>query len=122
VTDNAAEATLNFSVNERTNSVLRNVVNLPNPFRDATTFRLEHDAEGDDLELEAEIFDATGRVLRRLHAVADRAESPLAALTWDGRADSGANLASGLYFYRIFARSLQTGRQQRGAGKLILAR
>lgn len=122
VHDNAAEATLNFSVNERTNSDLRNVVNLPNPFRDQTAFRLEHDAEGDDLELEAEIFDATGRVLRRLRAVADRAESPLTALTWDGRADSGAYVASGLYFYRIFARSFQTGRQQRGAGKLILAR
>ncbi len=122
VADNAAEATLNFSVSERTNSSLRNVVNLPNPFQDQTTFRLEHDASGDDLELEAEIFDGTGRVLRRLHAVTDRAESPLAVLTWDGRGDSGTNLASGLYFYRIFARSLQTGRQQWGAGKLILAR
>lgn len=122
VADNAAEATLNFSVNERTNSRLRDVVNLPNPFREQTTFRFDHDADGDDLELEAEIFDATGRVLRRLRAVADRAESPLAALTWDGRADSGVALAGGLYFYRIFARSLQTGRQQRGAGKLLLAR
>ena len=122
VYDNAADATLTFSVNERTNAPLRNVVSLPNPFREKTTFRLEHDAEGDDLELEAEIFDGTGRVLRRLRAVADRAESPLQVLTWDGRADSGGDLASGLYFYRIFARSFQTGRQQRGAGKLILAR
>ncbi len=122
VFDNAAEALLHFSVNEYTNPTLTDVVSYPNPFRDQTTFRFGHGAEGDDLDVEVEIMDAAGRVLRRLHTVADRAESPLSALTWDGRGDSGALLANGLYFYRIFARSFQTGQQQHGAGKLILAR
>jgi hypothetical protein len=120
--DNQAGATLHFSVSEHTNPTLSNVDSYPNPFREQTTFRFEHDAPGDDLEVEAEILDATGRVLRRLRAAVDRADSPLSVLTWDGRGDSGALLANGLYFYRIFARSFQTGHQQRGAGKLLLAR
>jgi parallel beta-helix repeat protein len=50
--------------------------------------------------LQADIFDASGRRVRRL---AGRAEAPAGwhDLTIDGRSDSGATLAAGIYFYRI---------------------
>ena len=50
--------------------------------------------------LQADIFDASGRRVRRL---AGRSEAPAGwhDLTIDGRSDGGATLSAGIYFYRI---------------------
>lgn len=122
VAGNPVELTLHFLVGENTNPSLRNVLSFPNPFGAKTTFRVEHESPGDDLDVEVLISDLSGRTVRSLRTTAERAESPADVLSWDGRADSGAPLANGMYFYRIFARSFQTSRQQSGSGKVILAR
>ncbi|MBC7891329.1 MAG: type IX secretion system sortase PorU [Sphingobacteriaceae bacterium] len=122
VAGNPVEQTLHFSVGENKNPSLRNVVSFPNPFGAKTTFRVEHESLGDDLDVEVLISDLSGRTVRSLRTTTERAESPVDVLTWDGRTDSGAPLANGMYFYRIFARSFQTSRQQSGSGKVILAR
>jgi hypothetical protein len=50
--------------------------------------------------LQADIFDASGRRVRRL---AGRSEVPAGwhDLTIDGRSDGGSMLSAGIYFYRI---------------------
>lgn len=120
--NNPSEKTLRFFVETYTNTALENVDCFPNPVLDQTTFRFEHGATGDDLDTQIDILSATGQLVRRLSAVAVRANSPLQVLTWDGRSDSGERSSAGIYFYRIFVRSFQTGLEQRGAGNLILAR
>jgi hypothetical protein len=64
----------------------------PNPFNPHTTVSFELAEAG---QVEVQIFDARGRMLRRLF------EGQLTAgpheLRWDGRDDDGAKLASGVY-------------------------
>ena len=73
--------------------------NRPNPFNPRTeiAFTLEVSAR-----VSLEIFDAAGRLCRTL--MTDRScTAGRHSLSWDGRDDSGAELSSGVYFYKLEA-------------------
>lgn len=69
---------------------------MPNPFNPQTTIVFEMPSRAD---VSVEIFDARGRQVRTLH------QGMLAAgehsRVWDGRADDGRSVASGVYFARV---------------------
>ena len=80
----------------------------PNPFRASTQIELRRtewveqggDGSGSDAArgaLTIEIVDVSGRTLRRLDVQTD-GPSGAARATWDGRDDSGAEVAAGTYF------------------------
>jgi hypothetical protein len=72
------------------------VVVAPNPFSRATTLRFDLPA---DAELRVVVYDAAGRPVRRL---ADRQRGiGLLQLRWDGLADDGSPVASGVYFVAL---------------------
>jgi choice-of-anchor B domain-containing protein len=85
--------------------------NAPNPFSRQTTLRFAY--AGDDA-VEVAVFDAAGRMLRRLNASRDASGEH--AVVWDGRGADGAALPSGVYFCRVSA-----GAESRSA-KLVLLR
>ena len=62
------------------------------------------------------LHDITGRLVRVLDAGSPRAAGAH-ALRWDGRADGGAPVRSGVYFYRI-----DDGRSVRAAGRMVRVR
>jgi photosystem II stability/assembly factor-like uncharacterized protein len=68
----------------------------PNPSRGDA--RLDLSLDGDARRAEVEVYDAAGRVVRRLRA------GPLGrgthAVVWDGRDTRGARVAAGVYFVR----------------------
>lgn len=70
----------------------------PNPFRDRVAFRIDLPAETD---VDLELFDGSGR------RIATLVDGPLSAgahqREWNGRADSGEQLPSGVYFARLRA-------------------
>jgi hypothetical protein len=73
--------------------------NTPNPFGPATTIEYYVPASGGPVTLE--VFDVTGHVVRTL--VRERQGPGLKRVTWDGRGDEGAQIATGVYFYRLRA-------------------
>ena len=71
--------------------------NVPNPFNPKTTIQYEVPAGGCDVLIE--IYDVSGRVVRSL---VDGFESEgRREVVWDGRDDSGHELSSGVYFYKL---------------------
>jgi len=68
----------------------------PNPFRGATTIGFAVPAQG---SARLQVFNVTGRLVRTL------VSGPIAAghhtTVWDGRDDSGRDVAAGIYFYRL---------------------
>ena len=80
---------------------------FPNPVRDRGFIRFALSQEG---PVRVEIFDITGRRVRRL---LDREDVPAAEyeFTFDGISDDGTPMGSGLYFYRVQAlEGIATGR------------
>ncbi len=76
---------------------LRVFPNAPNPFRTTTAFRLSNPKAG---EVGIRVFDAAGRLVRRLdrHLAAGEHE-----VRWDGRDDAGRDVPSGVLFYEVTA-------------------
>lgn len=121
VNNNPAKATLDFTVAMEPNTRLRNVRCYPNPFKETTAFEFEHDFDGQDVEVTLDIYNAAGQRLRRLQLTDYRSVSPFTQLSWDGSNDSIQKIATGLYFYRIFARSIQTNTTASGGGKVMFS-
>jgi len=70
--------------------------NYPNPFNPSTTIEFALPRSG---EVRIDIFNILGR---RMRTLVDRVMAPGRHLTtWDGRDDSGEEVASGVYFYRL---------------------
>jgi glucose/arabinose dehydrogenase len=69
----------------------------PNPFTGETWFAVEAEQSG---ELTAEIYDASGRLVRAL-VMAEPTAAGTRRLTWDGVNAQGAASPSGTYFLRV---------------------
>jgi flagellar hook capping protein FlgD len=68
----------------------------PNPASSSIAFRYEL---GRSSRVEVRVYDMSGALVR---TVVDAVQSPgLHAAAWDGRTDSGSELASGVYLYRL---------------------
>jgi photosystem II stability/assembly factor-like uncharacterized protein len=70
--------------------------NAPNPFNPMTTIRFSLPARGD---VRLQVFDVRGRLVRTLVDGARLAGAH--EVTWDGRDDRGAGVASGVYLYQL---------------------
>ncbi len=70
--------------------------NRPNPFNPTTSihFRLARQGHAD-----LEIYDVNGRLVRTL--ITGALDAGDHSASWDGRAENGAETASGIYFYRL---------------------
>jgi hypothetical protein len=77
----------------------------PNPMRTRTVIPYRAPM-GEPISIE--IFDVTGRIVRRFDLIGTGGE---ARVTWDGRDEAGRAVAAGAYFYRLPARqTLKAGR------------
>lgn len=72
--------------------------NYPNPFNPVTTLRFEIPAF---TYVKLEIYDLLGRKVQRL--VNEKLQPGRYEILWNGRDNSGNQVASGIYFYRITA-------------------
>jgi hypothetical protein len=71
--------------------------NIPNPFREATTIHYRLSAPA---QVSLEIFDLSGRLVRRLSDGVSR-DPGLHESIWDGRDRSGGISAPGIYYCRL---------------------
>jgi hypothetical protein len=118
---NPAEVVLRFLVEENTKNGRLNVVTSPNPFREKTQFRFEHDLAGDDASIDLEIYAMSGQLIQKISTIAYQMPAPFDELSWEISTFSKPALPPGFYFYRIFVRSLTTNRQRTGSGKVVYA-
>lgn len=70
--------------------------NYPNPFNPETTIRF---ALADSAELTLSIYNIKGQLVRRL--LDSALPSGVHSVVWDGKDDTGSDVSSGLYLYRM---------------------
>jgi len=77
--------------------------NYPNPFNPETWIPYQL---GDDAHVKINIYDSSGRLVRLMDLGGKSAGQYVdidKAVYWDGRNDSGEQIASGIYFYSLEA-------------------
>ena len=73
--------------------------NAPNPFNPMTVIKYQLPVAGNLVLLE--VFDISGQRIRTL--VNETQPAGYHEVVWDGRGDSGQQMSSGMYFYRLKA-------------------
>ena len=80
--------------------------NVPNPFNPTT--RIDY-AVKQDGHVRLVIYDARGREIATL--VDEHQAAQEHSVTWDGRDSGGSRVASGVYFYKLFAGDFEETRK-----------
>ena len=81
---------------------LKNVFNYPNPFAQETYFTFILTGYADQVEIK--IYTIGGRLIQDVF-VPPQSENAYYKVRWDGRDHDGNEVANGVYFYKIIARS-----------------
>lgn len=118
--NNSSERTLEFVVANNEGLALNHVLNYPNPFANHTTFHFDHNRQGDDLDVQVQLFTVSGRLIRTLQTRAAGASAHVGELTWDGRDEYGDVLGRGVYVYKVNVRSARDGSNTSKYEKLVI--
>lgn len=99
--NNSAEETIDFRVIPGENPVLSNVYNYPNPARDVTWFKFDHNKAGTELTVHITVFDMEGRHITDIRETVFAGGFSSEPLEWDLKDANGGTLRKGIYPYRI---------------------
>ena len=96
VQNNSTTTTLRFNVVEALNPNILEVGVTENPAKNTTTFILNHDRIGSNLDVVIEVYDVAGRQLWR-HAEKGVSDTGQYTQRWDLTTDGGSPLGTGVY-------------------------
>ena len=119
--NNSGVSSITFKVVSSMHMVLEEPICAPNPVAGETFFSFGHNQIGNNMDVVIQIFDMMGRrvtVLRQQVAGTSARSHPI---RWDGRANNGDVLPSGVYAYSITATNDQ-GETAAITSKLIILR
>lgn len=118
ILNNPSTATLDFQVVKGLSPNLFSVDCTDNPARSTTTFIINHDRTGSNMDVEIDIYDMSGRQLWH-HAESGVPTSGAYTTTWNLQTDGGRRLQTGVYLYRATI-STDGSRKVSKAQKLIV--
>ncbi|MBI3585752.1 MAG: type IX secretion system sortase PorU [Ignavibacteriales bacterium] len=117
--NNPAFADTYFEVRDSSVFSIHNVFNFPNPFNRTTTFTFQRTSI-DPIDVEIKVYTIAGRLIQSLStpSIIDR----FVQVPWDGRDRDGNEIANGVYFYKVIAKSLDRSSTSEVLGKLTVLR
>lgn len=118
VLNNSSTAELTFHVVKGMQPNLFSVDCTNNPARTTTTFIINHDRVGGQVDVEIDVFDMSGRQLWK-HQERGVSTNDAYTVDWDLIVDSGARLQTGVYLYRV-SLSSEGSQKVNKAKKLIV--
>ncbi len=89
--------------------------NYPNPFNPTTIIKYALPVES---KVELKIYDLLGREVRML--INGNNNLGYKEVVWDGKNDAGIQVSSGIYLYRLVAKSLEDGKVFEKSAKMIM--
>ncbi|MBC9910491.1 type IX secretion system sortase PorU [Chitinophaga varians] len=116
--NNSTVKTITFKVAAPGSVAVEEVVNYPNPFHDVTRFSFLHNQQGQQLQVDLQVFTTDGKLVKKIRNTIFSGTSRFDGIPWDGRGDSGARLPAGIYIYRLIIGS--NGQTRALGGKMVL--
>lgn len=100
IMNNSTTTELTFNVVEGLAPSILSIDCTSNPATTSTTFVIAHDRSGNNLDVEIEVFDISGRPVWK-HSESGVASSGTYTVDWDLTGDGGGRLSTGVYIYRV---------------------
>ena len=104
ILNNSSTVELSFNVVKGLTPTLFSVGVSTNPASSTTTFIINHDRTGSDMDIEIDVFDTSGRILWR-HEETGVSTSSAYTIEWDLTTETGYPLQTGVYLYRVYISS-----------------
>lgn len=121
VNNNSGEGTVTFYVLDGKIMGIENLMNYPNPFSAETHFVFEHNHPEEELEVEINIYNTQGSLVKSIDQKFTPTGSRSAEIIWDGTDGKGARLPSGIYVYRMII-TTDKGYKSTAYQKLVIER
>ena len=103
--NNQSQASIRFRVTESAILKIDKLYNYPNPFTDNTRIYFEFNMPDTEMQVELQIFDLSGRLLRSMKQSLITEGYTSGEFQWDGHDAGGNRMNAGLYPYRIILTS-----------------
>lgn len=100
ILNNSSTVTLDFNVVCGLTPQLFSVAVTDNPATTSTTFIINHDRTGSTMDVDIDVFDMSGRLLWTRHESGTNTSNAYTT-AWDLTTDSGQQLQTGVYLYRV---------------------
>ncbi len=104
ILNNSSTTELTFNVVKGLDPLFLDVECSPNPARTYTTFRIVHDRIGEQMDVQLDVYDTSGRHLWR-HTENGVTTDNSYTVNWDLTVDGGRRLLTGLYLYKLSIRT-----------------
>lgn len=101
IVNNSSIAVIEFEVKNQDNTVVQDLKNYPNPFRNNTNFSFKHNQAKSIINFEIQIFSMDGKMVKSIVRTINPSGFNSDLIEWDGTSDSGASLYAGIYVYRL---------------------
>lgn len=121
VNNNSGEGTVDFVVVDGRVMDVQQLMNYPNPFDNITHFVFEHNHPDEELNVEINIYNTGGSVVKKIRQLFTPSGSRTNEITWDGTDNNGIRLPSGMYVYRLNI-STEKGYRSSAYQKLVIVR
>jgi len=121
INDNTGTGTVNFVVVDGQVMDIQQLGNYPNPFSNTTHFVFEHNQPFEQLDVQIEIYNVGGALVKKIENSLLTTDSRTADITWDGTDMNGNRLPSGVYVYRLLI-STEQGYKSSAYQKLVIVR
>ena len=120
ILNNSSVTTLSFVVVKNLPPTLLNIHATENPAKNQTTFIVNHDYAGDNLDLNIELFDSDGKLIWNKQQIGSSANTT-STVTWNLTSNEGSALKTGVYLYRVSVAN-NGGKKVSKTEKLIIQR
>ena len=116
---NSSTKNQELNVIENTSSITV-INNYPNPFSNETQFNIEHLLNDENLEVQIDILNLKGDVIRTINQEFLRASDQL-SIPWDGTNYNDNKITAGLYIYSVRIYSKTSGKSDTKRQKLLIS-
>ena len=117
--NNSSQANIRFRVTQSSVLQIDKLYNYPNPFSGSTRIYFEFNMPDTELQLELQIFDLSGRLLRSMKQSYISEGYTSGQLEWNGYDAGGNQMKPGIYPYRVILRTVK-GQMVMQTSKMVI--
>lgn len=99
--NNSSESEIGFIVEDANKLKIENLINYPNPVRDKTNIKFNHNRPDTDLTVELKIFSLSGQLIDAIETEMNTFGFSSEPIEWQAKSNLGSVLERGVYIYKV---------------------